>query len=321
MTMKIGTVLNNKLIFDQIKITWTKDCFTFQLYSNNESFILYQRCFFFFICFFNRLLKMKFLSDYFHVQLGRARILRRSSANGPHHQRDGQARHVLHRSLHGHDHVLRHVQHAAGVPREDQGHVRPGARRQDRPLDVAHVHRCQLLRTGMIYKPQFYIPPDHLLLDRSPNIGTLISRWELDKFKHCWNKSFRTSIIPTLLYQPSSNLLIPQRDMSGPRLGKLSNVTWSVGGGEGTLSSSVHYVQNLLKDLWLGWFTGFLWFDEKLTCSFSVDLFNNFIAIRTIPMIFPIYRPMTISRPIAIICSWAISFGIFQWKKCLKWYL
>jgi hypothetical protein len=25
-------------------------------------------------------------------------------------------------------------------------------------------------------------PLDHLLLDRSPNIGPLISRWELDKF-------------------------------------------------------------------------------------------------------------------------------------------
>jgi hypothetical protein len=31
----------------------------------------------------------------------------------------------------------------------------------------------------------FVVPPDHLLLDRSPNIGPLISRWELDKFKNC----------------------------------------------------------------------------------------------------------------------------------------
>ncbi len=28
-------------------------------------------------------------------------------------------------------------------------------------------------------------PPDHLLLDRSLNIGPLKSRWELDKFKNC----------------------------------------------------------------------------------------------------------------------------------------
>jgi hypothetical protein len=49
------------------------------------------------------------------------------------------------------------------------------------------------------------IPPDHLLLDRSPNIGPLISRWELDNFKNCRNKSFRTSKILTLFYQQFSN--------------------------------------------------------------------------------------------------------------------
>ncbi len=26
---------------------------------------------------------------------------------------------------------------------------------------------------------------DHLLLDSAPNIGPLLSRWELDKFKNC----------------------------------------------------------------------------------------------------------------------------------------
>jgi hypothetical protein len=71
------------------------------------------------------------------------------------------------------------------------------------------------------------LPPDHLLLDRSPNIGPLKSRWELGKFKNCWNKIFRTSKILTLLYQQFSNLLIFQRDMSGPRLGALSNNRWS----------------------------------------------------------------------------------------------
>ncbi len=73
------------------------------------------------------------------------------------------------------------------------------------------------------------LPHDHLLLDRSPNIGQLLSRWELDKFKNCWNKSSRTSKFLTLLYQQSSNLLISQRDMSGPRLGALSNNSWSGG--------------------------------------------------------------------------------------------
>jgi hypothetical protein len=75
----------------------------------------------------------------------------------------------------------------------------------------------------------YIVPPDHLLLDRSPNIGPLISCWELDKFKNCWNKSFRTSKILTLLYQKFSNLLISQQAMSGPRLGALSNNRWSGG--------------------------------------------------------------------------------------------
>ncbi len=70
------------------------------------------------------------------------------------------------------------------------------------------------------------VPPDHLLLNRTPNIGPLISRWELDKFKNCWNKSFRTSKVLTLLHQQFSNLLISQRDMSGPILGALSNNRW-----------------------------------------------------------------------------------------------
>ncbi len=68
-------------------------------------------------------------------------------------------------------------------------------------------------------------------MDRSPtpNIGPLISRWELDKFKNCWNKSFTASKILTLLYQQFSNLWISQRDMSCPSLGALSNNRWSGG--------------------------------------------------------------------------------------------
>ncbi len=75
--------------------------------------------------------------------------------------------------------------------------------------------------------------PNHLLLDSAPTIVPLIFRWELDKkFKNCWSKSFRsfrTSKILTLLYQQFLNLLISQRDMSGPRLGELSNNIWSGG--------------------------------------------------------------------------------------------
>jgi hypothetical protein len=70
------------------------------------------------------------------------------------------------------------------------------------------------------------VPHDHLSLDRSPNIGPLISRWELDKFRNCWNKTFRTSKILMLLCQQFLNLLISQQDMSGPRLGALSNNRW-----------------------------------------------------------------------------------------------
>jgi hypothetical protein len=80
---------------------------------------------------------------------------------------------------------------------------------------------CEILQ-----QDEKWLNPDHVLLDRSPNIGLLISRWELDKFKNCWNKSFRTSKIRTLLYQQFSNLLISQQDTSGPRLGALFNNRW-----------------------------------------------------------------------------------------------
>ncbi len=95
--------------------------------------------------------------------------------------------------------------------------------------------------------------PGHLLLDRSPNIGPLISRWELDKFYNCWNKSFRTAKILTLLYQQSSNLLISQRDMSGPRIGALSTNRWSGGNAQSkrlrTLKAILFFFSFLL------WFT------------------------------------------------------------------
>ncbi len=55
------------------------------------------------------------------------------------------------------------------------------------------------------------------------------------RFKNCWNKSFRTSKILTFLYQEFSNLLISQRDMSGPRLGALSNNRWLGGISDATV--------------------------------------------------------------------------------------
>ncbi len=86
------------------------------------------------------------------------------------------------------------------------------------------------------------LTPDHLLMDTSPNTGLLISRWELDQFKNCWNKSFKASKILTLLYRQFSDLLISQRDVSGPRLGALSNSRWS-----GSIFSSL-FVQTWLLD-------------------------------------------------------------------------
>ncbi len=101
----------------------------------------------------------------------------------------------------------------------------------------SHVLSCLFLYT-----------PDHLLLDRSPNIEPLISRWELDKFKNCWNTSFRTSKIQTLLYQEFLNLLISQRDMSGPRLGALSNNRWS---GSSTLPKTLSNIFRWAKGSWI----------------------------------------------------------------------
>jgi hypothetical protein len=40
-----------------------------------------------------------------------------------------------------------------------------------------------------LYIKRSLATPDHLSLDKSPDIGPLISRWELDIFKNCWNKS------------------------------------------------------------------------------------------------------------------------------------
>jgi hypothetical protein len=88
-------------------------------------------------------------------------------------------------------------------------------------------HNRKKLEHGHSLGRWLTLPPNHLLLDGSPNIGPLISRWELDKFKICWNKSFRTSKLLTLLYQQVLNLFISQRDMSGPRLGALPNNRWS----------------------------------------------------------------------------------------------
>jgi hypothetical protein len=45
----------------------------------------------------------------------------------------------------------------------------------DTRLENDKVSKCR----GMITYP------DHLLLDSAPNLGPLISRWEINKFKNC----------------------------------------------------------------------------------------------------------------------------------------
>jgi hypothetical protein len=37
----------------------------------------------------------------------------------------------------------------------------------------------------LLHTANSQVPHNHLLLDSAPNIGPLISRWELDKFKIC----------------------------------------------------------------------------------------------------------------------------------------
>ncbi len=77
------------------------------------------------------------------------------------------------------------------------------------------------------------IPPDHLLLDSAPNLGPLISCWEINKFEICWYKRVRILEVLKLLFQQFLNLSSFQRAMSGSILGDLSNNRWSGGGGEG----------------------------------------------------------------------------------------
>jgi hypothetical protein len=43
--------------------------------------------------------------------------------------------------------------------------------------------------------------PDNLLLDSVPNLGPLISRWEINKFDNCWYKSVRLLEVLKLLFQ------------------------------------------------------------------------------------------------------------------------
>ncbi len=69
----------------------------------------------------------------------------------------------------------------------------------------------------------------YLLLDSAPNLGPLISRWEINRFENCWYKcqDFKGSI--KLLFQQFLNLSSLHQGISGPILGALSNNRWSGG--------------------------------------------------------------------------------------------
>jgi hypothetical protein len=73
------------------------------------------------------------------------------------------------------------------------------------------------------------VTPDHLLLDSAPNLGPLISRWEINKFENCWYNSVRSLEVLKLLFQQFLNLVSSQWDISGPILGALSTNRWSRG--------------------------------------------------------------------------------------------
>jgi hypothetical protein len=72
-------------------------------------------------------------------------------------------------------------------------------------------------------------PPDRPILDSASNLGQLIFRWEINKFKNCWYNSVRILEFLKLLFQQFLNLSSSQRDMSGPILGHLSKDRWSGG--------------------------------------------------------------------------------------------
>jgi hypothetical protein len=71
--------------------------------------------------------------------------------------------------------------------------------------------------------------PDHLILDNAPNLGPLISRWEINKFENCWYKSVSILEVLKHLFQRVLNFPSSQWGSSGPILGDLSNNRWSGG--------------------------------------------------------------------------------------------
>jgi hypothetical protein len=75
------------------------------------------------------------------------------------------------------------------------------------PLIDLHEQTSKMITVTLTYNIKIYllykydvqwcfiivpvVPPNHLWLDSAPNLGTLISRWEINKFEHCWYKSVK----------------------------------------------------------------------------------------------------------------------------------
>jgi hypothetical protein len=54
---------------------------------------------------------------------------------------------------------------------------------QVRDLEVSYLKSRKTVMRCLACSEE--VPPDHLLLDNAPNLGPLISRWEINKFENC----------------------------------------------------------------------------------------------------------------------------------------
>jgi hypothetical protein len=134
--------------------------------------------------------------------------------------------------------------------------------------------RLQLKEKVLVLKCISCVPPDHLFLDSAPNLGPLISRWEIIKFENCCYKSVRILEVLKLLLQQFLNLSSSQQDMSGPRLGDLSKNRWSGG--------TVQCIFRSHAELSDGWFWIFMPFENEIWfCVSSGICFFLRFGIRT----------------------------------------
>jgi hypothetical protein len=139
---------------------------------------------------------------------------------------------------------------------------------------------CRKIKASFIFFQTSFLPSDHLLLDSAPNLGPLISRWEIKKFENCRYKSVRIWYALKLLFQQFLNLSSSQGDMSDPRLGALSNNRWS----GGTTSSSIF---NELRRLdhrpytWRWLFSGIRELHDNFKLQFAFQQWHSGLRIKS----------------------------------------